>query len=67
MPKEEKPEKSCMMHKLMMGSAIIIFSFVLYMTSSQAAVDANLNWPGAFFVIGLLYIVKALLCMRKKK
>jgi hypothetical protein len=67
MPKEEKPEKSCMNHKLMMGAGIILFSLVLYITSSEAAIQANLNWSGAFFVIGMLYIVKALLCLMKKK
>jgi hypothetical protein len=67
MPKEENNANCCRGHKIMMGLGLIIFGLVLFFTSSDASVEANLNWPGAFFVIGVLYIAKVLFYARKKK
>lgn len=47
------------MHKIMMGVGLIIFGLVLG-TTTRAALDANLNWSGAFMVIGILVILKGL-------
>ena len=60
MPKKEVGEKNFKSHKIMMGIAVIIFSIVLYMSSSETALEANLNWSGAFFILGVLLIIKAL-------
>jgi hypothetical protein len=67
MPKVEDMGKSCKMHKIMMGAGMIIFAAVLYMYSSEEALNANLNWPAAIFVMGALLIVKALVFSFKKK
>lgn len=56
MPKKENDYR---MHKVLMGIGIIIFSVVLYMSSSETALEANLNWPAAFFVLGVLCIIKS--------
>jgi hypothetical protein len=64
MPKEES---DCKKHKILAGIGIIIFSLVLWITSSEAAVAANLNWPGAFFILGVLMIIKALFFSHSKK
>lgn len=63
----EKDVKNCGMHKVIMGVGVIIFSLVLYITSSDASLTSNLNWPGAFFVIGVLLVIKGLVVRFLKK
>jgi len=67
MPKKENYEKSCRMHKILMGIGIIVFSIVLWLTSSETAIDTNLNWPGAFFILGVIFIVKSLVFPCREK
>lgn len=54
-------------HKVLMGIGVMIFATVLYLFSSDASLEANLNWPFAFFVLGALLIVKAFVfpCCKK--
>ena len=52
----------------MMGIGVMIFSnSALPITSSDASLEANLNWPVAFFVLGALLIIKAFVfpCCKK--
>jgi len=60
-----KNDKDCKNHKIVLGIGIMIFSIVLWFTSSNTALETNLNWPVAFFVLGLLIIIKAFLFYRK--
>ncbi len=62
-----KDEKCCKKHKMLMGIGIIIFSLVLYFSSSITSLTTNLNWPAAFFVLGILCIIKAFFFTNHKK
>jgi len=53
-------------HKFILGLGLIIFSIVLWFSSSTTALETNLNWPAAFFVLGLLILIKGLLIPYKK-
>lgn len=53
-------------HKLFLGLGLIIFSVVLWLSSPLTALETNLNWPAAFFVLGLLTILKAIIFPCKK-
>ena len=63
-----KDEKDYKTHKMLLGIGIIIFSIVLWFTSSTTALETNLNWSAAFFVLGILMIIKAIFfpCCKKK-
>ena len=61
-----KDDKCCRTHKILLGIGILIFSFVLYFTSSATALETNLNWPAAFFILGILVIIKGIFCYFKK-
>jgi len=62
-----KYEDDCKKHKVLLGIGIIIFSVVLWLTSSPTSLETNLNWPAAFFVLGILVIIKALIFPSYKK
>jgi hypothetical protein len=56
----------CGSYKILMGLGIIIFSLVLYMTSTPTAIETNLNWSAAFFILGILVILKGIYYSTKK-
>lgn len=62
-----KTEKEHKTHKLFLGIGIIIFSIVLWFSSSITALETNLNWSAAFFILGILMIIKSFLCPCCKK
>jgi protein-S-isoprenylcysteine O-methyltransferase Ste14 len=57
-----KTEKEYKGHKILLGIGVMIFSIVLWFSSSATALETNLNWPAAFFVLGIMIIIKGLFC-----